>query len=113
MKLSQSLIKTATKLIKQFGQSVTLVTRTDGEYNPDTGESYSEVESSVFTFLDVYKTADYSDFIVMGDVPAYFTVNITNKDHVKIDGKEYAVTMVSKYSLSGESVLNVANLRAL
>ena len=114
MALDRTLIKVATKLIKQFGQSATLHTVTEGEYSPTTGTSTTEVTTPITIFLSTYSAYEYAQGVaVIGDVPAYCSTLISQSDNVTVNGKIHAVIRVDSYNVKGSNVLYVAQLRAL
>lgn len=112
MALNNTLKNVATKLIKKFGRSVILITSTAGEYDPDTGATITETETTITGLIANYQTKDYKEgLIAMGDAPFYTTTEITKDHKLKFDNKKYVVTFVESYPVNASIVLYYANIR--
>lgn len=113
MGLQQTLKNVAENLIAKFGRDVIHVTVTEGDYNPDTGESKSRTESTIKGFISSYSHRDYNDVIAIGDAPMITTAEVKIDDEIIIDAKRYTITLVSATPLESGIVMYEANLRAI
>lgn len=112
MALQKTLKNVATKLIAKFGRDVTHVTVTEGEYNPDTGESTAKAETTIKGFISTYSHRDYNAVIAIGDAPMLTTTEVKIDDEIIIDSKRYSITLVTSTPLESGIVVYEANLRA-
>lgn len=112
MALNNTLKNVATKLIKKFGRSVTLITQIQGEYDPESGEEVTELFSTIQGLIANYQTKDYKEgLITMGDAPFYTTAEITKNHKLQFDNKKYIVTFIESYPADASIVLYYANIR--
>ena len=112
MALSNTLKNVATKLIKKFGRSVTLVASTAGDYDPENGTEITETETTITGLIANYQTKYYKEGLInMGDAPFYTTTEITKAHKLKFDNKSYVVTFVESYPINASIVLYYANIR--
>lgn len=102
-------------LIVRFGQGITLVRRTSGSYDPETGEvAVSEIaQLTVGVVLD-YGTKNIDGTLIKaGDkqllTPATTTPGVN--DNAIIAGTSYTITMVKEVSPGGTPVLYDCNIR--
>ena len=112
MALNNTLKNVATKLIKKFGRSVTLVASTAGDYDPENGTAITETETTITGLIANYQTKDYKEgLIAMGDAPLYTTTETTKEHKLKLDNKSYVVAFVVSYPVNESIVLYNANIR--
>jgi len=114
MALSQTLAKTALKVIAKFGRDVTLNATTEGAYDPSSiTPTSTAVQSTIKAFIGVYKTIDLKDGLIeLGDAPLYTTSKVDKDDTIEFDGKKYDIISVTSYGVNEATVLYVANIRA-
>jgi len=113
MALNTTLKKVATKLIAKFGSDVTLVSVTEGKYNPATGTSKTETQSTIKAFISVYKSMDYNEVVKVGDAPMMSTAEVKVSDEIIANGKRYRVVHSEALPLENGIVMYQCNLRAL
>ena len=111
MALSNTLKNVIPKIIKKFGQKITLITTTAGDYDPD-GTTTTQAESDIIGLITNYTTRDYKEgLIAMGDAPLYTTTEITKDHKLKFGNKKYVVAFVESYIINESSMLYYANIR--
>lgn len=113
MALNTTLKKVATKLIAKFGRDVTLVTVTEGKYNPDTGTSEIRTESTIKAFISNYTARDYYFKYQVGDAPMMTVSEVAVNDKVISNGTEYRVTQAETIPLEDGIIMYQCNLRSL
>lgn len=114
MALSIVLSKVALKLIKKFGRSATLETKSDADYNPDIGATSSTVSTTIQIFASNYKTNDYKEGLInMGDLPIYTTSKVQKNSTLIIGEVPHTITFVESFMVNDSTVLYYANARSL
>ena len=112
MALNTTLKNVATKLIKKFGRSVTLINEVQGAYDPEVGNTITQTTETIMGLISAYSTKDYKeDLVLMGDAPFYTTHPIDKTNKLTFDGKSYVVTFVESYPVNASIVLYYANIR--
>jgi len=113
MSLHTTLTKVSTKLIKKFGRSVTHITVTQGEYNPDTGTSSTETTAVITAVITNYSSRDYNNVIVIGDAPMLTASEVKMGDKIMVGTKTYAVMIVDAVPVNDGIIVYQCNLRAI
>jgi hypothetical protein len=118
MSLSNSLRKTATKLMSKFGGDATIRTVTTGVYNPTTGTA-SETTSDVTIkgVLEDVSAREVGDLIQAGDrrltiAAADVTAAPTTADRIIISGVTYQVVRIATIEQDNQPITYELILRA-
>lgn len=117
MNIYDDLQITAANLLSQFGQSLTITSKSAGAYNPATGTSIitGSTQSGIGAVFD-YGTKDIDgQLILQGDKKLILSqVGITSinvDDLVTIGAKTYTVIMVKELNPAGTNVMYICQLR--
>ena len=113
--------ETANRLIKRFGQQLTVTRQVNNEYNPFLGKGYNPATGEVTSTIETYtydavwlnfRDDEIDDTIVLrSDAKVLVSGSLEVDDRVMLDGKEWRVVTVRPLNPAGIEVYTEVQVR--
>ena len=116
MSFSGNMTKLATKRINKYGNSITLVERSNGIYNPAIGENtWTEVQHTIRGSMTGYTIAEQqSEYINTGDIKVLIQTTLpVNTDWVvTYESKEWQIVAIETTTTQDTTVVSALQIRS-